>query len=197
MTDNHNAVWDAHAATFDQQPDHGLQKPSVRAAWAALLASVLPPAPASIVDLGCGTGSLTTLLAEAGHEVYGVDMSAKMLDVARGKAAHHGVVAPLIRGDVRRPPLALRSFDVVLVRHVLWALHDRETALDRWVSLLRPQGRLVLIEGRWTTGAGLPAAEATRLLRRHGRTAALRLLNDDALWGKTITDERYLLLSQQ
>ncbi|GAA1565585.1 class I SAM-dependent methyltransferase [Dactylosporangium maewongense] len=197
MADDGSAIWDAHAATFDEEPDHGLRDPLVRRGWAELLASVLPPAPASIVDLGCGTGSLTTLLAEAGHHVCGLDASAEMLAVARRKAADHGVAVPLIRGDVSRPPLAPGSFDVVLVRHVLWAVQERDTTLAQWIRLLRPSGRLVLIEGRWTTGAGLSAAEASALLRRHGRSAELRLLDDDVLWGKTITDERYLLLSRQ
>jgi len=197
MADEASTTWDGHAATFDDEPDHGLRDPSVRRAWAALLASVLPPAPASIVDVGCGTGSLTTLLAEARHQMYGLDASAKMLEVAQRKAAHHRVAVPLIRGDVTRPPFAPRSFDVVLVRHVLWAVHDRHTTLAQWIRLLRPQGRLVLIEGRWATGAGLSVAAATALLERHGRWVEPRLLNDDALWGKTITDERYLLLSRR
>ncbi|MEV0131791.1 class I SAM-dependent methyltransferase [Dactylosporangium sp. NPDC050688] len=197
MGDNGSAIWDTYAATFDEEPDHGLRDPSVRSAWASLLASVLPVAPVPVVDLGCGTGSLTTLLAEAGHHVYGLDASSNMLKVARHKAAHHGVAVSLIRGDVSRPPFALGSFDVVLVRHVLWAVQDPETTLARWIGLLRPQGRLVLIEGRWATGAGLSAAECTSLVRRHGRKAELRLLDEDPLWGKTITDERYLLLSRQ
>ncbi|GAA0716287.1 hypothetical protein [Dactylosporangium roseum] len=87
---------------------------------------------------------------------------------------------------------------LILVRagyDVLW--QERDTTLAQWIRLLRPSGRLVFIEGRWTTGAGLSAAEASALLRRHGRRAELRLLNDHALWGQTITDERYLLLSRQ
>lgn len=151
MGDNGSAIWDTHAATFDEEPDHGLRDPSVRSAWASLLASVLPVAPVPVVDLGCGTGSLTTLLAEAGHHVYGLDASSNMLEVARHKAAYHGVAVSLIRGDVSRPPSALGSFDVVLARHVLWAVQDPETTLARWIGLLRPQGRLVLIEGRWAT----------------------------------------------
>jgi SAM-dependent methyltransferase len=197
MGDNGSAIWDTHAATFDDEPDHGLQDPSVRGAWASLLTSVLPVAPAPVVDLGCGTGSLTMLLAEAGHDVYALDASLKMLEAARRKAAHHSVAVSLIRGDVNRPPFALGSFDAVLVRHVLWAIQDPEATLARWIGLLRPQGMLILIEGRWDTGAGLSAAECASLVRGHGRKAELRLLNEDTLWGKTITDERYLLLSRQ
>jgi 2-polyprenyl-3-methyl-5-hydroxy-6-metoxy-1,4-benzoquinol methylase len=70
---NDAAIWDQQAATFDDEPDHGLRDPAVRDAWIALLTPVLPDPPASIVDLGCGTGSLSVLLAQAGHHVHGLD----------------------------------------------------------------------------------------------------------------------------
>src|SRR3954451_936644 len=79
-------VWDTHAATFDDEGEHGLRDPAVRAAWAGLLAAALPAAPASVADLGCGTGSVAVLLAEAGHRVYGLDTSPGMLGMAREKA---------------------------------------------------------------------------------------------------------------
>jgi SAM-dependent methyltransferase len=190
-----SGVWDAHAATFDEEPDHGLRDPAVRSAWASLLSSVLPAAPSSIVDIGCGTGSLAVLLAEAGHHLCGLDASPGMLQAAQRKAAMHGVAVSLVRADASRPPLEHGSFDVVLVRHVLWAVQDPDTTVARWIDLLRPDGRLVLIEGRWATGSGLPAAQCASLVRRHGRPVQLRPLDDPALWGKTINDERYLLLS--
>ncbi|MEV4514430.1 class I SAM-dependent methyltransferase [Dactylosporangium sp. NPDC049525] len=190
------AVWDAHAATFDDEADHGLRDPAVRAAWATLLSAALPAAPVSVVDLGCGTGSVSVLLAEAGHRVYGLDASAGMLDVARDKAGRHGVTVPLVLGDAADPPFAAASFDVVLARHVLWALPDPAAVLARWSALLRPRGRLVLVEGRWSTGAGISAADCASLVRRNGREAEVLALRDDALWGKTVTDERYLLLSR-
>jgi ubiquinone/menaquinone biosynthesis C-methylase UbiE len=93
------AAWDAEAATFDDEPDHGLRDPEVRRAWRALLAGALPPAPARVADLGCGTGSLAVLLAEEGHAVHGVDVSPAMVDRARAKAAAAGVEVTLARGD--------------------------------------------------------------------------------------------------
>src|SRR6185503_11553456 len=51
------ALWDGAAAGFDEAADHGLRDPAVRAAWRALLANLLPPAPAAVLDMGCGTGS--------------------------------------------------------------------------------------------------------------------------------------------
>jgi len=118
-----------------------------------------------------------------------------MLDHAVRKAAQAAVAASFRRGDAAAPPLEPAGFDVVLSRHVLWALPDPAAALANWIALLRPGGRLVLVEGRWMTGAGLPAAECTALLRALGRDADLRMLDDESLWGKPITDERYLVVS--
>ena len=79
--------WDRLADRFDDEPDHGLRDPGVRAAWTALLLPLMPDPPARILDLGCGTGSLAVLLAQAGHEVAGIDASTQMLALARAKAA--------------------------------------------------------------------------------------------------------------
>jgi SAM-dependent methyltransferase len=180
--------WDEHAATFDNEPDHGLRDPAVRAAWAALLLPRLPSRRARIADLGCGTGSITALFVEAGHEVHGVDQSPRMLEIARGKCG-----GDFRLGDAADPPLEREAYDVVFARHVLWTLPPE--AVGRWVELLKPEGRLVLVEGRWDTDAGLTAAECRELVLRHRRQAVIERLTDPALWGGPVEDERYLLVS--
>ncbi|SDC18121.1 class I SAM-dependent methyltransferase [Actinokineospora iranica] len=191
MTDSR--FWDAQAATFDAEPDHGLLDAEVRAAWAEVLLPALPPAPARIADLGCGTGSVALLFAEAGHDVSGVDYSARMIDAAMAKT---GAVA-FHQGDAADPPLPSSTFDVVFARHVLWALSDPDRALARWCDLLRPGGRLVLVEGRWHTGAGISAADCRALALRHRKHVTVRQLDDPRLWGKPISDERYLLVGRR
>lgn len=186
--------WDAQAATFDDQPDHALRDPRVRDAWARLLLPLVPEH-ARIADLGCGTGSLSVLLAEAGHEVSGLDFSARMVGAAQAKAATAGVAATFTTGDAAHPPYPAASFDVVLARHVLWALPDPAAAVREWVRLLRPDGILLLVEGQWSTGAGLTAAQTQELVRHHRTEAVVTRLDDEALWGKRIDDERYLVLS--
>src|SRR4051794_9398441 len=166
MTEDVAGFWDSQAAAFDDEPDHGLRDPLVQAAWKRLLLSELPAAPASVVDLGCGTGSLSVLLASAGYSIVGVDIARRMIEAARAKAAA-AVDARFLVADAAAPGLARRAFDVVLARHVLWAMPDIDAALSEWVALLRPGGRLVLVEGRWHTGAGLTAADTARAVRRH------------------------------
>ncbi|HEX3649951.1 MAG TPA: class I SAM-dependent methyltransferase [Pseudonocardiaceae bacterium] len=194
--------WTALAPTFDAEPDHGLRSPVVRAAWAARLREWVPGTGADVVDVGCGTGSLSLLLAEQGHRVVGVDASTGMLAQARQKFADAGHDVPFLQADAAAIPVRPGRFDVVLARHVLWALPDPVAALRHWVRLLRPGGWLVLIEGRWAAGDGstpwsggvpadvLTAAVAPLVARVHNE-----LLADARLWGKEIRDERYVLLA--
>jgi ubiquinone/menaquinone biosynthesis C-methylase UbiE len=188
-------AWNRQAADFDQEPDHGLADPATRRAWQELLLPLLPGRPGSVADLGCGTGTLSLLLAEAGHQVHGLDFSPTMLDLARDKTRSVTPMPVFTEGDAANPPLPAASFDVVLSRHVLWAMPDPAAALRNWRALLRAGGRLVLIEGEWSTGAGLPAATCESLLRELGGTFDIRPLSDEPLWGGPITDDRYLAIS--
>lgn len=200
--------WSDQARTFDDEPDHGLADPQVRAAWAGRLAQWVPPGAVRVADLGCGTGSLSLLLAKSGADVVGIDLSPAMIEQAERKARTAGVAVEFHVGDASDPDLPDGSFDVVLCRHLLWTLADPVSALSRWTRLLNPRGRLVLIEGRWfdpsptSTDEHLPwngGVSATRL------TAALRpmfdridhypLSTDVALWGKTVTDDRYAVVA--
>lgn len=190
------ALWDAAADTFDDEADHGLRDPVVAAAWRSLLHSVLPSPPVSVADLGSGTGSLACLLAEDGYAVHGVDLSPRMVQAARAKVAARGVTATFEVGDAADPPLTASAYDVVLVRHVLWAMPDPDATVARWVSLLRPGGRLVLVEGFWHTGAGLTAARTEAIVAAYASAVVVRPLTDPALWGGPVTDERYLVVGR-
>jgi ubiquinone/menaquinone biosynthesis C-methylase UbiE len=188
-------MWNDEAATFDDAADHGLREPAVRAAWRDLLLSVLPPVPARIADLGCGTGSLALLLAAEGYAVDGVDFSPEMIWRAREKEIAGSVT--FTQADADDLPLEPGAYDVVLCRHVLWAMPDPAATLQRWIALLSPGGRLVLVEGSWSTGAGLPAARTVELVEANGRMAELRMLPEAAYWGQQIDDERYLVVSRR
>lgn len=188
------AAWDAEAEAFDEPADHGLNDPDVRRAWRELLLGVLPPPPARVVDLGCGTGTLSVLLAESGYEVDGLDFSPRMVELAERKAGRLEGVR-FTEGDAFEPPFPESTYDVVLCRHVLWAMPDPAEALARWLRLLTPAGRLLLVEGRWSNGAGLEAEQTLRLVEGAGRSASLTRLTEPAYWGRSIDDDRYLVAS--
>ncbi len=79
--------WNDAAASFDNEPDHGLHDPVVLEAWTKLLRTWLPSTRSAILDMGCGTGSLSVVLAGLGHAVTGIDLSPVMISLAEAKAA--------------------------------------------------------------------------------------------------------------
>src|SRR6185312_10755327 len=81
-----------------------------------------------------------------GHRVSAVDAAEAMLAVARGKARQAGLTIDFRLADAAELPFAAASFDLVIQRHVLWTLPDPAAALAAWARVLRPGGRLVLIE---------------------------------------------------
>lgn len=204
--------WDAAAGSFDDEPDHGLRAAATHAAWNRRLAAWLPEAPSDVLDIGCGTGSLSALAAAAGHRVTGVDLAPRMVQAARAKFAAAGLAGEFEVGDASAPPAG--PFDVVLARHVVWTLPDPVAALAAWVSRVRTGGRLVLVEGRWgeadrepepyVPGAetlpwqgGVGAADLGAVLR--GLAAEHRvedLTGEDDLWGGPVHDERYVIVAR-
>ncbi len=187
------ALWDSIAVRYDGlRPDQGLTDPGVRAAWLAVMSRCLPGPGCGILDVGCGTGSLSLLLASAGHAVTGIDFAPAMIDVARSKGANHGVT--FLVQDATGPQFAPASFDVVLGRQVLWALPDRASALRNWASLVRPGGSVVLVEGRFASGNGMTAAEIAAIAPPELSPPQVTDLSGDAsLWGGPLADQRLLV----
>ncbi|RKE17675.1 class I SAM-dependent methyltransferase [Streptomyces sp. TLI_171] len=208
------AYWNESAPAFDLEPDHGLSAEPTRLAWRRRIADWLPEEPSDVLDAGCGTGSLSLLVAAAGHRVTGVDLAERMVEQARAKLAAAGQPGRFLVGDAAQPPVGEQRFDVLLCRHLLWTLPDPQAALRRWTSLLRPGGRLVLVEGRWreagapvepyTPGAvdlpwagGVRADDLAAALRPLVRDLRVEPLEaDEDLWGGPVRDERYALLAR-
>lgn len=198
------AYWNDLAASYDDYPDHGLADPATHEAWRRLLVSALPEQPCRIVEFACGTGSMSVLAAAAGHHVHASDYAPNMVTAARAKVHEHGLDdrVEVIEADASEPPYPEAGFDVVLARHVVWALPDPVAALRRWAALLRPGGRMVLIEGRWGLepaddghrwSNGVPSADLVAELEADGWTVSLRPLWEPVYWGKQIEHERYLV----
>ena len=136
------------------------------------------------------------LLSAAGYAVTGLDSAPEMIRAARAKAAAARVSARFVTSDAASPALPAGSVNVGLSRHVLWAMPDVDEALAAWIRLLRPDGTLVLIEGRWYTGAGLTQAQACAAVRRVRDCVRVTSLDDPVLWGGVpVSDSRYLLVS--
>jgi SAM-dependent methyltransferase len=144
------AHWGRRAAHFDEDFGHSIRTEAERAAWDRILDIVLSGrGVVDVLDAGCGTGFLSFELAARGHRVIGVDFAPAMLMEARRKAAERGAPIRFEEADAEQLPFAAASFDLVISRHVLWTLPHPEAAIDEWIRLLRPGGRLAVVDGQF------------------------------------------------
>lgn len=96
----------------------------------------------SILDVACGTGDLTLDLLRRGHRVTGVDLSEQMLALAKGKAPS----ATYLVADAEALPFADASFDAVTCAFGIRNFVHLEKGLDEMLRVLKPGGRLVILE---------------------------------------------------
>ncbi|MDY6869917.1 MAG: class I SAM-dependent methyltransferase [Actinomycetota bacterium] len=104
---------------------------------------LLPRGAHTVLDLGAGTGKLTTRLVERGLDVIAVDPVPEMLEVLTQSLPE----TPALLGTAEEIPLADDSVDAVLVAQA-WHWFDPERAVEEVSRVLRPGGRLGLV---WNT----------------------------------------------
>jgi demethylmenaquinone methyltransferase/2-methoxy-6-polyprenyl-1,4-benzoquinol methylase len=116
-------------------------------AWRRAAARMAQPQPGEdALDAACGTGDLTAMLAreKAGGRVAGADFCPEMLDLARKKFPRLPI--EWVLADAHSLPFPEASFDVITIAFGLRNLADPRGALAGFARLLRPGGRLVVLE---------------------------------------------------
>jgi demethylmenaquinone methyltransferase/2-methoxy-6-polyprenyl-1,4-benzoquinol methylase len=118
--------------------------------WRRLVARTLQPAlveGAHVLDVACGTGDLSLVLSRAGGaRVVGLDFCRPMLEIARHKAAEESRAVPFVEGDALRLPFADEAFDVVTIAFGLRNLAGVPEGLAELKRILRPGGRIAVLE---------------------------------------------------
>jgi len=136
-------LFDAIAPRYDQLND--LLSLGLHRLWKRRAVLWLRARPGdTVLDLCCGTGDVALALARRGATVTGIDFSHAMLDVARRRHAPTGV--QFIHGDAMQLPFPDASADIVTVASGLRNVADVDRALAEWRRVLRPGGRLVVLE---------------------------------------------------
>ncbi|HXF42675.1 MAG TPA: bifunctional demethylmenaquinone methyltransferase/2-methoxy-6-polyprenyl-1,4-benzoquinol methylase UbiE [Pyrinomonadaceae bacterium] len=112
-----------------------------------LMADILARPDAVILDVACGTGDLTLELAKnSAAKVLGLDFCRPMLKIAQGKTTFNKKEVQLIEADAMKMPVADASFDAVTIAFGLRNLADHLAGLKELARILKPGGRLLVLE---------------------------------------------------
>jgi ubiquinone/menaquinone biosynthesis C-methylase UbiE/DNA-binding transcriptional ArsR family regulator len=136
--------FNSHAAEWDRLRQLHVADDRVEAA----IKSTLGPDPiAVLLDVGTGTGRMLELLGNQVQRGMGVDLSREMLAIARPNLERAGLRHCTVQqGDLLDLPFAHDSFDVVVVHQVLHLLDDAQLAVSEAARVLKPGGRLLIVD---------------------------------------------------
>ena len=137
------AYWDERSHDFSKLRQKELSGPCA-AAWQAYLQEKLSAAaPLKILDIGTGAGFFAILLAQLGHKVTGIDMSADMLHQAKQNVLAAGCSAEFRKMNAQELDFVDETFDVVISRNLTWTLPDVMQAYREWQRVLKKGGKLL------------------------------------------------------
>jgi ubiquinone/menaquinone biosynthesis C-methylase UbiE len=161
--------WGMRAETFDSQPGHEIFSTEEHTAWKNLFKKHLGPGNSRrVLDLASGTGVISHLLDDLNFNVTGMDWAEPMLAKAREKAKTRGRAIRFLLGDAERTMEPSGSYDAITCRHLVWTLVDPASAFAEWHRVLKPEGRLLIVDGDFVNPGWF-----TRLLATVSKTRAL------------------------
>ena len=118
--------------------------------WMAELKKYLPEKKnLRILDVGCGTGFFTILLAKEGHQVTGIDLTPDMITHAKELAEEEKADCRFMVMDAEAPDFPDEEFDVIVSRNLTWTLPDAEHAYQEWFRVLKPGGVMINLDANY------------------------------------------------
>lgn len=157
LKDENETYWTKRAAGYSEVNKDELRTQQ-RDTWTVELtgqiARAFPdahPGGIRVLDMGCGPGFFSIILARAGFKVTAGDYTPAMLEEARGNARAQGVedAIDFRRMDAENLDVCDGTFDVVVSRNLTWNLPHPERAYAEWLRVLKPGGLLLNYDANW------------------------------------------------
>jgi ubiquinone/menaquinone biosynthesis C-methylase UbiE len=143
------SYWEHRSESFLVQRRAELHHP-ISERWMNEIHRFLPEKrPLRILDVGCGTGYFSILLAREGHDVTGIDLTPSMIENAKILAREEQVSCTFLAMDAEKPEFPSDSFDVVITRNLTWTLPHVEQAYQEWLRVLKPGGILLNFDANY------------------------------------------------
>ena len=157
--------WEKRSESFLEQRRSELANPIAKR-WMKEIEKQIPAGGRlKILDVGCGAGFFSILLAKEGHEVFGIDLTPEMIENAIQLAEEENADCCFQVMDAENPMFADETFDVVISRNLTWTLPNAEHAYGEWMRVLKTGGVLLNFDANYgkedvTDTKGLPEAHA-------------------------------------
>lgn len=157
LKDENEAYWTNRASGYSEVNKDELRTQQ-KAVWTAELTEQIEaafpgaqPQELRVLDMGCGPGFFSIILARAGYSVTAGDYTPAMLDEAHANAQAEGVedIIGFTRMDAEALEVANDTFDVVVSRNLTWNLPHPERAYAEWLRVLKPGGLLLNYDANW------------------------------------------------
>jgi len=141
-------VFDRVAERYDLMND--LMSLGLHRVWKAFAIELARPRPGErVLDVASGSGDLARALVRRvvpGGEVWLTDVNRRMLQRGRDRLLDSGALAPAVQCDAERVPFAAGYFDCVIIGFGLRNMTRKDAALEEMVRVLKPGGRLLVLE---------------------------------------------------
>lgn len=157
LKDENEAYWTNRASGYSEVNKDELRTQQ-KAVWTCELTEQIEaafpgvaPENLRVLDMGCGPGFFSIILARAGYRVTAADYTPAMLDEARANARNEGVEQAIdfSRMDAENLEVTSDTFDVVVSRNLTWNLPHPERAYAEWLRVLKPGGLLLNYDANW------------------------------------------------
>lgn len=105
------------------------------------------------LDIGCGPGFFSIILANLGANMFSIDYSTSMLKQSKENFAKHlrpGISSPLTqRMDAQKLDFNNEAFDFIVTRNLTWNLQNPDIAYTEWLRVLKPGGTMLIFDAQW------------------------------------------------